>query len=423
MILEFKCKNFRSIGDEIFFSMLASNDDTNKTFSFINYNDTNILKKAIIYGSNGAGKSNFVRALMFLKSLVVNSQNHMPNNKIFAQPHKMFQSDPTLFSIHFVDKKGNRYFYNFKFNENEIINEELYHYPNGKQSKIFIRDGDNVDSSQIYKSQFSFVKSQALKPNRLFLSCAAKFSNVDIISDVYTFFDMSLVFYPNADNQIPNDNWKVYSARIAEKNPDDKKLFVEFLKELGSTYLTDINSHVETKKMDEQSLPPFLNENFKKQLLEQNLTTLDVDFIYSNFNIKLEEESLGNQKLFEMFFPLLDVIKNGKIFICDEFERSLHPLLVKKIIEIVSRNHSGSQFIFTTHDIGLLQPELFRRDEIWFVEMKKEYRSTDLYSLAELKSIRKGEIYSRNYIMGKYFAIPIISPNIEKLLFGVSNDE
>lgn len=423
MILDFKCKNFRSIGDEVAFSMLASNDDTNSSFSFIDYNGTKILKKAIVYGSNGSGKSNFVKALAFFKALVVNSQNHMPNVKINAQPHKSTLHDDTSFSIHFIDVKGNRYFYTAQYNQDEIVKEELYHYPNGRQSKIFVREGLSIDSPAPYKTQFSFVSNQTLKPNRLFLSCAAKDSNVEAIADVYDFFNNYLVFYPNDNDAIPNDNWRLYSANVAEKDAELKKIFVEFLNELGSSYLKDLNSRVKIQKIDENSLPPFLNDSFRKQIAEQNMTTLDVSFVYSNFAIKLEEESLGNQKLFEMFFPLVDVIRNGKIFICDEFERSLHPLVVKKLIEIVSKNKTGAQFVLTTHDVGLLQPELFRRDEIWFVEMKKASRSTDLYSLAELKSIRKGEIYSRNYILGKYAAIPIISSKIEQLLLGeVAND-
>jgi len=423
MILEFRCKNFRSIGDEISFSMLASNDDANSSFSFIDYNGVKVLKKAIVYGSNGSGKSNFVKALAFFKALVVNSQDHMPNVKINAQPHKSLLNEDTYFSIHFTDAKKNRYFYSVQYNRDEIVKEELYHYPNGRQSKIFVRESFSIDSPSLYKNQFTFVLNQTLKPNRLFLSCAAKDSNVDVITDVYNFFNTYLVFYPNDNDVIPNDNWRIYSANVAERDPELKKIFVEFLKELGSSYLKDLNSHVKIQKIDESSIPPFLNDTVKKQIAEQNMTTLDVSFVYSDFDIKLEEESLGNQKLFEMFFPLVDVIRNGKIFICDEFERSLHPLVVKKLIEIVSRNITSAQFILTTHDAGLLQPELFRRDEIWFVEMKREVRSTDIYSLAELKSIRKGEIYSRNYIMGKYSAIPIISSKIEKLLLGdIDND-
>lgn len=421
MLLEFKCKNFRSIKDEIVFSLLASSDNTNADFSIVDKGDFKVLKKAIIYGANGSGKTNFVKALYFLKALVVNSQNHMPNSSILAQPHKKAIEEDTSFIIQFIDRKENRYTYTVSFNANRVSSEALYNYPNGRITKIFSRDGTEI-SSNSYKSQFSFVAGQTLKENRLFLSCAAKDSNVDVITDVYTFFDKDLVFYPNLNPDNPNANWRIYSAQTAERNPLLKDLFVQFNQQLGVSALKDIKSTVVVKKMEAGMIPPFINEEFKKTMLEQTLTETIVNYVYSDFPIRLEDESLGNQKLFEMFFPIIDVLRNGRVFICDEFERSLHPLVVQKLIEIAAHNNSGAQFILTTHDVGLLNPSIFRRDEIWFTDMKEDSRSTDMYSLAELKSIRKGEIYSRNYIMGKYSSIPVISSNIEDLFIGDKND-
>lgn len=422
MLLEFKCTNFRSIKDEIVFSLLATNDDTNSDFAIVNKGDYRVLKKAIVYGANGSGKTNFVKALYFLKALVVHSQNHMPNSLILAQPHKSSSNQDTTFVIQFIDRKENRYTYTVSFNAKTITSEALYNYPNGRIAKVFSREGMEISSGS-YKSQFSFVASQTLKENRLFLSCAAKDSNVEIITDVYTFFDKDLIFYPNINmDAAQNDNWRIYSAQVAEKNPDLRNLFVQFNNMLGVNSLQDIKSTVTVKKMEEKYLPPFVSEEFKKAMLNQPLTETNVSYVYKDFPIRLEEESLGNQKLFEMFFPIVDVLRSGKIFICDEFERSLHPLVVQKLIEIAAHNETCAQFILTTHDVGLLNPNLFRRDEIWFTDMKEANRSTDMYSLAELKSIRKGEIYSRNYILGKYSSIPVISSNIEDLFKGDKND-
>lgn len=414
MLLEFKCKNFRSIKDEVVFSFLASNDNTNANFSIVKKGDFKVLKKAIVYGANGSGKSNFIRALQFLRNLVVNSQNHMPNHLINAQPHKKAINEDTAFSIQFLDRKNNRYAYYVSFNTKQITSEALYHYPNGRITKVFVREGMEVTSGS-NRNEFSFVAKQTLKENRLFLSCAAKDSNVEPITDVYTFFDKDLIFYPKFFGFDTSEDWVVYSAQMVEKDPELKDLFVSFNRQLGVSELKDIKSKVVIRKIQDNLIPPFLSDDLKKSMIDSMFTETDVSYQYKDFSIKLQDESLGNQKLFQMFFPIVDALRNGRIFICDEFERSLHPLVAQKLIEIVAKNNTDAQFILTTHDVGLLNPNLFRRDEIWFTDMKNEDRSTDLYSLAELKSIRKGEIYSRNYILGKYSSIPVISPGIEEL--------
>ena len=418
MILEFKCRNFRSIMNEVVFSMLATSDNSNP-YSLIDSADRKILKKSIVYGANGSGKSNFIKALAFLKALVLNSHNHMPSARILFQPHRLSPNDPTKFVLHFITRAGNRYAYDVEFNGERVVAESLHSYPNGKATTVFSRSGMEITTPS-HKKEFAFVSEQFLKENRLFLSCAAKYSNVPETSEVYAFFAEDLIFYP--DNDLLPNNWREYSAGIAQQDPSLREKFVRFIKDLGSPYIKGLNSSLRIEPNSGDSIPPVFSEEIRKQLSRQPVMKVDVSFVYENFQIELENESLGNQKLFEMFFPLIDVLSKGKVFLCDEFERSLHPLVVQKLIDVVSRNSSSAQFILTTHEISLLTPSLFRRDEVWFTEMNGAERSTDLYSLAELKAIRKDEIYSRNYIVGKYSSIPIISSDLENLLLGGDAD-
>ena len=115
-----------------------------------------------------------------------------------------------------------------------------------------------------------------------------------------------------------------------------------------------------------------------------------------------------------MLCPIIDILFNGKILICDEIETSLHPNIVLEIIKLFkySRKEEFAQLIFSTHDTSLLDLNLFRRDQIWFTELKPEDRSTDLYSLAELKNVRKDENVCKGYISGKYGAIPMLNANL-----------
>lgn len=123
------------------------------------------------------------------------------------------------------------------------------------------------------------------------------------------------------------------------------------------------------------------------------------------------EESTGVRKLVGMLCPLIDIMINGKVLICDDLESSLHESLVFELVKLFvnEQTEKFAQLIFTTHETGLLNLDLFRRDQIWFAEMKGTDRSTDLFSLAEIRNVRKEDNYGRGYITGKYGAIPMLN--------------
>ena len=114
----------------------------------------------------------------------------------------------------------------------------------------------------------------------------------------------------------------------------------------------------------------------------------------------------------------LDIISKGKILICDELETSLHESLLYTLLKtfLYLEGKEQPQIIFTTHDTSLLSLDLFRRDQIWFTELNSLNRSTELYSLAEIKSVRKDENYGKGYISGRYGAIPMLNENLAELL-------
>lgn len=135
--------------------------------------------------------------------------------------------------------------------------------------------------------------------------------------------------------------------------------------------------------------------------------------IYDKFETDLmSEESTGIKKLFELICPIIDIIDNEKILVCDEMETGLHETIVYQIVKLFysARKDKFAQLIFSTHDTSLLDSSLFRRDQIWFAQLDKE-RATDLYSLLEIKNVRKTENLKRGYISGKYGAIPLLNKN------------
>ena len=246
-----------------------------------------------------------------------------------------------------------------------------------------------------------------LKPNRLLLSCAANFSSVDEIEKAYRFFVDDLVIY-NASNE---SNWMDYSLHQIHSNPQIKAAVLAFMRDLGLG-IKDINIKIDKKSVQDIEIPPFLSDEFKSQILQGTVDAISAKVVYDGFDTDLmSEESTGIQKLFAFLGPLLDIIVNGKVLICDELETNLHEALVYGLIRLFInvRTDEFAQIFFTTHDTSLLTLDLFRRDQIWFTELSNDNRSTKLYSLAEIKNVRKDESVGKGYIAGKYGAIPMLN--------------
>ncbi len=412
MLLEFSCSNHKSIRDEILFSTMAGKDTTfeEKTEEI---SVGKVLKAALIYGANGSGKSNFIDAITFVKKLVMESINYQPGQGIRQIPHKLSDfEEKSTYKIQFFTK-GTRYVFGFSLRKMLVVEEYLYYFPNGRQTKIYERDENTFSSGNKYKGKFTTCKD-VLKPNRLLLSCAANFSAVQEVIDAYFFFYDELVVY-NSDN---HTNWMNYSLYQINNNEKIKKAVITFMTELGMG-IKDIVVTIDQKKMESSELPPFLSDEFRNILLQKDIDAITAKVIYEDFETDLiQEESTGVKKLFGMLCPLIDIIVNGKVLICDELEAGLHEALVFELVKLFMNIKSDkfAQLIFTTHETGLLNLDLFRRDQIWFTEMKTNDRSTDLYSLAEVKNVRKEENFGRGYITGKYGAIPMLNLNFADII-------
>ena len=405
MLLEFTCSNHKSIRNEILFSNLAGKDNTYEDRIY-EADHLRILRSAVIYGANGSGKSNFVDAISFVKKLVLFSVQHAPGQGIRQLPHKLdgFDKEST-YKIQFLTK-GIRYVFGFSLKNMLVSEEYLYYFPNHRQTKIYERDSKSFTAGSKFRGKFSSCKD-VLKPNRLLLSCAANFTSIQEIIDAYNFFNNELVIY-NSESQ---NNWMNYSLYQMNKNKKVKKAVITFLSEL-ETGIKDILVSIDSKKLESTELPPFLSDDFKTLLLQKDVDAITAKVKYDEFETDLmQEESTGIKKLFALVYPVIDSIVNGKVLICDGIDSDLHESVVHELVKLFihADSKSTSQLIFTTHETGLLNLDLFRRDQIWFTELTKNDRSTDLYSLAEFKNIRKEENFEKGYLSGKYGAIPMLN--------------
>lgn len=409
MLLQFKCKNHRSIKDEVTFSMRASADTTHSS-SLISFNENKYLRCAEIYGANGSGKTSVLDALAKMSLIILNSNNHQPGDFIVRSPHKLSEkSVPTDFSIIF-EKNSKKYLYAFSYNEQGVLDECLYYWPGQKRAKIFSRSYDKFDFSESFSKQGENCNGR-LKTNQLLLSLAAKETDIKEIAEVFLFFRNDLIVYPGEPN-----NWFEYSVEKLQNDANMKQSFLNFMKKIGSD-IVDVKAKIEKRQLTEKEIPPILPQFVRSQILMQPANFIDLKLIYEKFTLDINEESEGIQKLFRFLCPLIDILYSGKIFICDEIETHLHPSIVYEMINTFIQNRkTNGQIIFTTHDTDLLDLDFIRRDQIWFTELKPENRSTDLYSLAELKNVRKDENIKKGYISGKYGAIPILNNNSKLFL-------
>lgn len=402
MILEFACSNHKSIKNKVIFSTISGSDQTYSE-ELIDYSNNKILRTTAIYGSNGSGKSNFLEAILYMQNLVINSINYQPGTELSDFSHKLaLENSESTYSIQFV-KDDIRYAYGFSVEKRNIKEEYLYYFPKGRQVKIFERDNMEVIPGSRYKKDFELSLS-ALKENRLFLSCVANYSRIKEIEIAFIFFKDDIIYYNPTAN-----NWIEYSINLIQKDEDVKDKFINMLRALG-TGIKDIRAKLEKKQFLKDELPTDMPDALKNFLVDQEANLIEAKVIYDGFETDLmNEESNGIKKLFEVICPIIDILNKGKVLICDEIEIGLHESVVYEIIKFFKLNkETNAQLIFTTHDTSLLDSKLFRRDQIWFTQLDNE-RSTDLYSLAEIKNVRKTENLAKGYIEGKYGAIPMLN--------------
>ena len=411
MLLEFSCSNHKSIRDTILFSALAGSD-TKRIDETAEFGKYHVLNSAVIYGANGSGKTNFIDAIYFAKILVLNSINHQPGQGILQKPFKTEGFDtPSVYRFQFA-KQGLRYLYQFSLKQMLVADEYLYVFPNGKQKKVFERHGESFTAGRSFRGKFDNCKD-VLKLNRLMLYCAANFSSVHEVDVAYQFFRDDIVVY----HEGIQENWMNYSLHEIATNPRIKNAVITLMRDLDMG-VKDIDVKIDQSKPQPEDIPIFLAPEFRDQLLKSTMDRINAKVIYDSFETDLlSEESEGVRKLFGFLCPFIDIIHNGKVLICDELEAGLHESLVNGLLKMFMESHSDNfaQLFFSTHDTSLLNLDVFRRDQIWFTELKDD-RSTDLYSLAEIKNIRKDENLGKGYISGKYGAIPMLNLNFAKVL-------
>ena len=402
MILEFSVKNFLSFKEKVTFSMIAnSNKELNDNYVEIGGNK--VLKSAAIYGANASGKSNLFKILTLVVLLLRSSNSVDINAKLPLIPFKLDKGSvnkPSEFEIKFILDET-RYVYGFIADKDKIYDEYLYYYPNGRETKIF--DRTNINEYSYTQKDEKILREIEAKnaQNKFFLATATNW-NFDKTKAAYNFLTNGIGTCNNLEI-LKNMAYKMY-----ETNPD-------YLKDFAIDFLQKADFNIEDYQISQIDVPgEFLTAipEFITKTLPDKPKAYQVLFKHKNSDnyLSIDEESLGTQMIFAFIPFLADSLKNKKVLIIDELDKSLHPFLVQYIVEIFNDaeiNKNGSQLIFNTHDTNLLDLNILRRDQIWFTEKNSETGESDLYSLSDF-SVRKQENVEKGYMLGRYGAVPFI---------------
>jgi len=449
MLLSFSIENFRSFREEQTLSMIASNrhPDHAEHTAAIPDDENRALPVAVIYGANGAGKSNLVRAFSFFCGLVTRGvEPKKPINRVSFLLDKESGGKPTEFKVQYVE--GTHVFaYGCRISDTMVDAEWLSLLRNGKEISVYERvtrsDGEvTIEAGPVLKDDTwgDHAKALALTkvgvlPNQLFLHAAAKGLREQdqgpVLASALRWFAERVVIIP-ADSTF---------GALAHLVAHDEK-FTNFAGEFLRRVATGVDRlRVDTSQVEESFLGGF-GRGFEQvvrdmpageiasftvpdgtELIVEKTkgTKVQVRTIKSEHlgadgsrvSLPFSEESDGTQRLTHLLPALHAVCQRPGLFMIDEIDRSLHPLLAKGFVREFLKHCAGhgSQLIFTTHETAFLDLDLLRRDEIWFVDKKPAEGATELYSLADYK-VRTDLKIDKAYLQGRFEAIPPIETEL-----------
>ncbi|WP_371868688.1 AAA family ATPase [Pseudoduganella ginsengisoli] len=326
--------------------------------------------------------------------------------------NKESATEPTAFEVTFTIGDV-CYQYGFSMTQQRIISEHLLVYKAFKPQRWFERHFDAEHGEDLYEFGTGLKGAKHLwegapRPNALFLSMAVQL-NSEALRPIFDWFALSLVIFNEQSQLNPHASIQML------KQPGGKQRMCDFLM-AADIRIADIE--VVTRQVQGQTVhldmatgkTKLRNEEVEEHQFRFSHRTEGGDAVFD-----LMDESNGTRNLMFLAGPILDILKKGITLVVDDLDTSLHTLLLRQIVRLFHQPHAntnGAQLLFTTHDTSLLDaPDLFRRDQIWFVEKNMEQASS-LVPLSDF-SPRKNEALERGYLQGRYGGVPFLEHSTE----------
>lgn len=392
MLCQFSFQNFKSYREETTFDLQATAITEFKDSLIVKDKCSDLLPVSVIYGPNGGGKTNLIRALSCLITTVVKPIHDLGSTrnrvivqqKVVAEPFlfdSISKNEPTEFEIFFrIDKYEYRYY--LAILKDEISAETLDRKTIGgkKPAHIFYRDGDELTLGTILSKENVNTKVNEKMP---FLSFLAINYNISVITEVQEWFESCII--------------RNYANPIAEKRimvSDDEKVKNQII-----LLLNEMGIDIEDYRFDDND----------KQLYM--IRTIDG----KKYELPFDHESDGTRKLIAALPVILVALREGRLVVIDELDAKLHPKLLRYVISLFKNrkiNKHGAQLLFTSHDIVTMKNTVFRRDEIWFAALDEKH-SSQIYSLYEIRRednerVNGTAAFDKQYLEGRYGADPYL---------------
>lgn len=442
MIVSFSLSNFRSFAEEETFSLVASNRISSGHSDHvlpIPGSTERVLRTAVLYGANGAGKSNLFKAVKYVQAVALRTRERSAGTQ--RDPFKFgdMGAQPSSFSLQFI-AGGTLYEFGFKLDDVRILEEWLFRIEGGKHRAVYERVTDHegnvkveVAAAKASNPKLSALATVGGPQNQSFLATVNATLAVDDfgpdLGRVIEWFVGGLILVGPGQSLAP-------LAHALDDDPSFLSFAGEFLK-AASTGVDRLE--VLKKEVSEDEVKSLLPREIVKDAMvdaKENaagavvqlgmghdvvLTSRGEDRFYdvrvqtahehkpgAVINLELDDESDGTRRLLSLLPALHFQRPTGTVYFIDEIDRSLHPILVRKFLEFFLKvcAEGQRQVIVTTHESSLLDQDLLRRDEIWFAE-KDDKSATRLYSLTDFK-VRNDLELRKHYLQGRFGAVPFV---------------
>jgi hypothetical protein len=414
MLIGFKLRNFRSFLSEQSFSFASSADRSHESTHCMRTGMKavpRVSKAAIIFGPNSSGKTNLLVAVATLRDLILHSTSFSDTQ--LTERYTPFQFGPS------VDKPTEfeldvllgdvRYRYSMSYDADQITSERLLVYRTGKSQRWFERAfnaATRADSWAPFSPSFNGPREmwrKATRPQALFLTAAAQLNSRQLAPLLHWVEHCLDIVFPS--------NLADLTRVVAQIRDDEFKSRLVAILRAVDILVDDV------RVADRDGAPAELGSPRLGGAMHaaQGASRPIIEFLYSREDwhpvwIQSQFEAAGLHRLFALLGPLLAAIDDGKLLLVDEFDTSLHPLIARFLIQLITdpaTSNRGAQLLITSHNTTLMDLDILRRDEIWLMHLD-EARASGLSPL-QRSGPRRRELIGKGYLRGRYGAVPQIA--------------
>ncbi len=417
MLLQFSVENFMSFKEKAILSLEPSKDREHQE-NIIERGGSKGVNVIATYGANASGKTNFYKAITLALNLIRSSNIRQVNEPLGIVPFKFSPetiNKPSKFEFQFIAADNKKYVYGFTADNRIIYEEYLYRYSSSRATKIFERRSNGEYFFTIREKGILQPLTQWNTPNKFFIATATMWNAQStkvplewLSGGIDTYTDLSVLT----------------QDALSKYHGDESQEYIHFTEKVmgeADINISKIDIHIKKVPINPNLAALIPGVVINGRLIHpQEQAQMEVKTYHdvadkngankTRYSLQLGEESVGTQLLFT-FAPLLKkALDDGKTIVIDEIDKSLHPAVVKYIVNMFRNNDinkSGAQLIITTHDTSLLSLSTFRRDQVYFVDKDRNTAESRLYALDEYP-VRKGENIEKGYILGRYGAVPSI---------------